>query len=209
MPERWLTYTMLVLLSVGIFSAERVLARSKERAAALLRNAEGKTVGMAHFTQESKGVRIAVTVKNLSPGERGIHIHAVGRCEPPDFASAGPHFNPLGKQHGLKNPAGPHAGDLPNLVVKEDGSAIYEQSTESVTLVAGELSLFDADGSALIIHADADDQQTDPTGNSGGRVICGVITPMKTLSMGMPSGLSALLLLGAIGLLLWLLLFRR
>ncbi len=209
MPERWLTYTMLVLLSVGIFSAERVLARSKERAAALLRNAEGKMVGMAHFTQESKGVRIAVTVKNLSPGERGIHIHAVGRCEPPDFASAGPHFNPLGKQHGLKNPAGPHAGDLPNLVVKEDGSAIYEQVTESVTLVAGELSLFDADGSALIIHADADDQQTDPTGNSGGRVICGVITPMKTLSMGMPSGLSALLLLGAIGLLLWLLLFRR
>jgi Cu-Zn family superoxide dismutase len=198
---------LFALVLVGSSGAASVNA--KERAAALLRNAEGKRVGMAQFTQESKGVRIVLTVKDLSPGERGIHIHAVGKCEPPDFASAGPHFNPTDKKHGLNNPEGPHAGDLPNLTVREDGTAVYEQITDRVTLTSGELSLFDKDGSALVIHAHADDQQTDPTGNSGARIVCGVIMPVRTISMGMPPGAGTLLLLGAVGLLLWLLFLRR
>jgi Cu-Zn family superoxide dismutase len=180
-----------------------------ERAAAPLRNAEGQVLGMAIFTQEAQGVRISVTVKGLSPGEHGIHIHSVGKCEPPDFLSAGPHFNPTNKKHGLTNPEGPHAGDLPNLVVGEDGSAVYEHITDRVTLTPGELSLFDEDGSSLVIHAGPDDQMTDPAGNSGARVLCGVITPMRAASVPIPKGAILLMVLAAAGLVLWLLLFRR
>lgn len=179
-----------------------------ERAVAPLRDAEGKVLGMAVFVQESQGVRISVTVKGLSPGEHGIHIHSVGQCEPLDFLSAGPHFNPTNRKHGLTNPEGPHAGDLPNLVVGEDGSAVYEQMTDRVTLTPGELSLFDEDGSSVIIHAGPDDQMTDPAGNSGARLLCGVINPMKATSLKMPPIVAMGLLLAAVALVVWLLLFR-
>jgi Cu-Zn family superoxide dismutase len=202
-------YVLAVLVTVGFALGSGTVWAVGERAAAPLRNAEGQVLGMAIFTQEAQGVQISVTVKGLSPGEHGIHIHSVGKCEPPDFLSAGPHFNPTNKKHGLTNPEGPHAGDLPNLVVGEDGSAVYEHITDRVTLTPGELSLFDEDGSSLVIHADPDDQMTDPAGNSGARVLCGVITPMRAASVPIPKGAILLMVLAAAGLVLWLLLFRR
>jgi Cu-Zn family superoxide dismutase len=202
-------YVLAVLVTVGFALESGTVWAAGERAAAPLRNAEGQVLGMAIFTQEAQGVRISVTVKGLSPGEHGIHIHSVGKCEPPDFLSAGPHFNPTNKKHGLTNPEGPHAGDLPNLVVSEDGSAVYEHITDRVTLTPGELSLFDEDGSSLVIHAGPDDQMTDPAGNSGARVLCGVITPMRAASVPIPKGAILLMVLAAVGLVLWLLLFRR
>jgi Cu-Zn family superoxide dismutase len=202
-------YVLAVLVTVGFAMGSGTVWAVGERAAAPLRNAEGQVLGMAIFTQEAQGVRISVTVKGLSPGEHGIHIHSVGKCEPPDFLSAGPHFNPTNKKHGLTNPEGPHAGDLPNLVVGEDGSAVYEHITDRVTLTPGELSLFDEDGSSLVIHAGPDDQMTDPAGNSGARVLCGVITPMRAASVPIPKGAILLMVLAAVGLVLWLLLFRR
>jgi Cu-Zn family superoxide dismutase len=202
-------YVLAVLVTVGFAMGSGTVWAVGERAAAPLRNAEGQVLGMAIFTQEAQGVRVSVTVKGLSPGEHGIHIHSVGKCEPPDFLSAGPHFNPTNKKHGLTNPEGPHAGDLPNLVVGEDGSAVYEHITDRVTLTPGELSLFDEDGSSLVIHAGPDDQMTDPAGNSGARVLCGVITPMRAASVPIPKGAILLMVLAAAGLVLWLLLFRR
>jgi Cu-Zn family superoxide dismutase len=202
-------YVLAVLVTVGFAMGSGTVWAVGERAAAPLRNAEGQVLGMAIFTQEAQGVRISVTVKGLSPGEHGIHIHSVGKCEPPDFLSAGPHFNPTNKKHGLTNPEGPHAGDLPNLVVGEDGSAVYEHITDRVTLTPGELSLFDEDGSSLVIHAGPDDQMTDPAGNSGARVLCGVITLMRAASVPIPKGAILLMVLAAAGLVLWLLLFRR
>jgi superoxide dismutase, Cu-Zn family len=140
-----------------------------------LRNARGQVAGHATLAQESGGVRLRVDVTGLAPGAHGIHIHAVGKCEPPSFDSAGPHFNPDGKHHGLDNPAGPHAGDFPNLIVGPDGSAKASFLDSRVTLGPGSHSLFPAGGTSLVIHADPDDERTDPAGNSGPRIACGVI----------------------------------
>ena len=144
-------------------------------ATAELRNAAGASVGTANFTQVGNVVRIVLDAKGIPPGLHAVHIHAVGKCDPPDFNSAGPHFNPTGKQHGALNPQGSHAGDLPNLNVGADGSGRLETATEQITLGSGTTSLWDADGSALIVHAAPDDFKTDPTGNAGGRVACAVI----------------------------------
>jgi Cu-Zn family superoxide dismutase len=99
----------------------------------------------------------------------------VGKCDGPAFTSAGGHFNPAGKKHGLKSTDGPHAGDLPNMLVAKDGAGRFEALTDAITLRAGGLSIFDTDGSAMVVHAGADDNMTDPTGNSGDRVACGII----------------------------------
>jgi Cu-Zn family superoxide dismutase len=145
------------------------------RAVADLEDARGRRVGVATFDEVAGGVRIVVEVRGLTPGEHGVHIHEVGRCEPPTFASAGGHFNPEQRQHGLENPAGPHAGDLPNLAVAADGTGRLETTTGRITLGGGPASIFDGDGSALVVHAARDDMRTDPTGNSGARAACGVI----------------------------------
>ncbi|MDP9181017.1 MAG: superoxide dismutase family protein [Chloroflexota bacterium] len=144
-------------------------------ATAELKNASGQVVGNAQFSQDASGVVLIKASFTGVEGAHGMHIHTVGKCDPPDFTSAGVHFNPTGKKHGLLNPDGPHAGDLPEITVLSAGAGSLETTTNRISLTAGASSLFDADGSALVIHAGYDDQVTDPTGNSGARLACGVI----------------------------------
>ena len=148
-------------------------------ATAELKDAKGTVVGTATLIQISDGVRLVLEVRGLPPGDKAVHLHEVGTCEPP-FTSAGGHFNPEGKAHGLLNPAGPHAGDLPNMKVGTDGTGRLETMNYRVRLDPDPTSLFDADGSALIVHAAADDFKTDPAGESGARIACGVVTPTKS-----------------------------
>ncbi len=145
-------------------------------ATAELRNAQGQPVGNATLSEVGGGVRVIVEARRLPPGAKGVHIHAVGKCDAPEFTTAGGHFNPANKKHGLDNPDGPHAGDLPNITIAADGSGRLESMNERISLGSGSNSILDADGAAIVIHAAADDFKTDPTGNSGGRVACGVIT---------------------------------
>ena len=140
-------------------------------------DASGAEIGSIHLVQDGQGiVHVNVKVDGLSAGLHGIHIHAVGSCAGPTFASAGGHYNPLVRQHGLENPNGPHAGDLPNLIVDADGHGRLQAKTDRVTLSPGAGTLLDGDGSAFIIHANPDDQVTDAgNGGSGPRIACGVI----------------------------------
>ena len=145
-------------------------------ARAELQNSLGKPVGTATLTQVGNVVRVVVEVQGLPRGAHGVHVHSVGRCDGPDFTTAGPHFNPAGRQHGALNPQGPHAGDLPNIEVGGDGKGRLESTTELISLGSGTTTVFDGDGSALVVHSAPDDFKTDPTGNSGARIACGVIT---------------------------------
>ena len=196
---------VFVLLMVGVLLSAvgaGTAAAQGAGATAQLEDAEGNAVGTAQFTEGPGGVRIAVQARGLEPGARGLHIHETGECTPPAFESAGKHFNPGGAMHGLENPEGPHAGDLPGITVNEDGTAAYEATTDRVTLSADGASLFDTDGSTLIIHADGDDQRTDPTGNSGDRVACGVIEASTVAGQALPDsggvGVAPLAALGAL-----------
>lgn len=131
-------------------------------------DANGAAAGTALLYQEANGVRVIANLPGLPAGEHGFHFHAVGSCQAPGFESAGSHFNPTSRQHGRLNPAGPHLGDLPNV------------NRNPMELVAGGVqasTLLDADGAALVVHANPDDYRTDPSGNSGARIRCGVITP--------------------------------
>ena len=163
---------VLAMLALGLGLPAIAHAQS---ARAQLKDAQANVVGTATLSEVPGGVRVMLRVNGLKPGEHGFHIHAVGRCEPPDFMSAGPHFNPYGKHHGLANPDGPHAGDFPNLEVRADGTGSLDTTDSLVTLKEGPNWLFRPGGTSLIIHADPDDEKTDPAGNSGARVACGVI----------------------------------
>ena len=167
-----LATVLLILLFLLIHTAN---AGAQNQARADIKNAEGKSVGTASLRETKDGVVITVNVKGLPQGLHAVHVHTVGKCDAPAFTSAGGHFNPQNKKHGLKNPDGPHAGDLPDMFVNKDGMGRYEALMESMTLGAGETSVFDADGSAIVVHATADDNVTDPAGNSGDRIACGVI----------------------------------
>jgi Cu-Zn family superoxide dismutase len=139
-------------------------------------NAKGANIGKAQLTQAAEGVKIHLEASKLPPGTHGFHIHETGMCEKPDFASAGPHLNLLNKQHGFLNPLGFHTGDLPNIQVGANGKVTADMIAKSVTLEKDKPnSILRTQGASLMIHEKADDYKTDPTGNSGGRIACGVI----------------------------------
>ena len=140
-----------------------------------LQNGQGQDAGTATLTPAGKGVKIKLSLHGLTPGEHGIHVHQTAKCEGPDFKSAGGHFNPENKHHGLQNPEGPHAGDIPNFKADAKGDATATLIATGVILGDGPNSVFTAGGTALVVHAKADDGKTDPSGNSGDRVACGVI----------------------------------
>jgi superoxide dismutase, Cu-Zn family len=169
LSPNWLTLAAL-------FFATTALGQSKPPSAhADIVNAQGQKIGTATFAQTHAGVRIQVNVAQLPPGTHGIHLHNLGKCDPPAFTSAGPHLNPDNKKHGKDNPEGPHAGDLVNLEVGSNGKAKTTFVDTAVTLGDGPNSLFHDGGTALVIHEKADDYKTDPAGNSGARIACGVI----------------------------------
>ncbi|HEX8485578.1 superoxide dismutase family protein [Sphingomonas sp.] len=139
-------------------------------AAAALRTADGADAGRATATEVAGGIRFTADVMALPAGTHGIHVHTTGACDAPAFTSAGPHWNPAAAKHGTMNPQGPHVGDLPNLILGTDG-----RGTVAVTIPGATMDgLLDADGAAMVVHAGADDLMTDPSGNSGGRIACGV-----------------------------------
>ena len=135
----------------------------------------GNSVGTAEISPASKGVSIGLNLMNLPPGVHGIHVHAVAKCEGPGFTTAGGHLNPDMKHHGLENPDGPHAGDMPNVTVAADGTAKATVVAPGVTMGDDPHSIFSNGGTALVIHANADDMKSDPAGNAGARIACGTI----------------------------------
>ncbi|HEX5724953.1 MAG TPA: superoxide dismutase family protein [Longimicrobiaceae bacterium] len=138
-------------------------------------NAQGEPVGTLRVTPHDDGSFLALSMARLPPGVHGVHLHAVGRCDTPDFTTAGPHLNPNGRQHGSRNPQGPHLGDLPNMTVGADGGGTLTAVVHAY--LAANSPLLDADGTAIVVHAAADDLATDPSGSSGARIACGVIHP--------------------------------
>jgi len=138
-------------------------------------NSAGQAIGSVTPSQTSGGVALTIQASGLPHGLHGLHVHAIGRCDPPKFEGAGPHWNPQGRQHGAQNPQGPHGGDLPNVSVSSSGVL-----SETVVLGGTSMtSIADQDGSALVLHADADDYVTDPSGNSGARIACAVLAPPR------------------------------
>jgi superoxide dismutase, Cu-Zn family len=169
----------LVLLSVGVGACVvpelPYVNPPPPSALARLIDTGGRTVGQAVFAQQGSRLRILIDVAGLPPGPKAVHVHEVGQCDVPTFGAAGGHVNPANAQHGTANPRGPHAGDLPDLVVEADGRGHLETTTNRVTLRKGTTSLLDANGSAIVLHERGDDQRTDPDGASGARIVCGVL----------------------------------
>lgn len=147
----------------------------KSLASGTFRNADGERVGLATLNDSGGTLHLGVSAAQLSPGPHGLHLHAQGTCTPPDFASAGPHFNPDGREHGRLNPNGPHQGDLPNLIAGPDGSADTSFLLPAELAAPGPHSLLQPGGTAIVIHAKPDDERTDPSGDSGERVACAVL----------------------------------
>ena len=178
-PSRLSTLKLVSVIAMcGACSAAQRMANAVASATAVVYNLNGAAIGTAQLTQSVNGmVTIEIASLALPAGAHGIHFHQVGKCEggTTAFSTAGGHFNPLGKEHGLQNPRGPHAGDAPGIEIPASGIGSVSFTTDRVSLTAGATSLFDADGSSIVVHAGADDQVSQPAGNSGGRIACGVI----------------------------------
>ena len=173
MKQLALPAAMLATLLAGCQTVDE--APSERLGQATLRLANGLPGGTAQLLRSGSQANISIALTGISPGAHGVHLHMVGSCEAPGFESAGGHLNPGNRQHGLSNPAGPHLGDLPNVTIGSNGigavSAALPGTAEAVMA-----QLFDADGTAVVVHATADDYRTDPSGNSGTRIACGVLT---------------------------------
>jgi len=173
-------FCSLAVLTMGCLGS---LAAEAQTAKASLKDASGKDVGQVQFVQTPHGVLLKLAVKGIPAGEHAFHVHAVGKCEAP-FDSAGPHFNPGNHKHGILSGEG-HAGDMPNLHVPQSGELSVEVVNSAISLEQGKPnSVFDSDGSSLIVHAKADDYRTDPAGNSGDRIACGVIQQSGAATVG-------------------------
>jgi Cu-Zn family superoxide dismutase len=164
-------------LFVSVFASAIVTSASPQAGPVVVKlsDAKGDSVGTATLSPAPNGVRVALAVKGLAPGAHAIHVHQTPKCEGPAFTSAGGHFNPEHKQHGLNNPQGPHAGDMPNFTVDSSGRSSATIVAPGITLDVGPHSVFTGGGTALVIHEKADDMKSDPAGNAGTRVACGVI----------------------------------
>lgn len=165
-----------LVATAGVAAFSLSVQAQSPTAKASLKDATGKDVGTVQLVQTPHGVLLRMSLKGVAPGEHAFHVHAVGKCEPP-FTSAGGHFNPASKKHGMEATEGAHAGDMPNLFIPASGELKIDVANSMISLVKGQPnSVFDTDGSAIIIHAGPDDYKTDPTGNAGDRIVCGVIT---------------------------------
>jgi Cu-Zn family superoxide dismutase len=169
-------------LSLLVIAATTLPASTalSQRAGTSLRNGQGQVIGEASAARAGNVVRVRVSVHGFAPGIHGVHLHQTGRCDAPDFTSAGPHWNPTSHQHGRLNPQGPHLGDLPNLVVARNGMGRIDFAVPVPAGTAARANpLLDADGTSVVVHAAPDDLRTDPSGNSGARIACGVLSPVR------------------------------
>ena len=173
----------VALASAAIPAAQRPAVTgttgSMPSATATLVDASGRGVGEARLQQTPHGILLRLDLKNATPGVHGFHIHEVGRCDAPSFESAGGHFSPDRHDHGFRNPSGPHAGDLPNIFVPSSKELSIEYLLPNLTLDPGQRSLLDANGSAIVLHADQDDYFSDPAGHAGDRLACGAVVASK------------------------------